>query len=249
MNRGRSPRRRKASATARLRPFWIPIVGIAVIAIAGGAFAVAWPGFEPKYVQVAGNRIVSRSEILAHAAVAGRVNMWLQNTGAMATRVRGIPYVDSVAVYRLPPATVVISVSERTPFAVVRSDERAVLVDRDLRVLQPAPDDSTLPQFVLKPGVVLEPGRFLTEPAAVALRDDYAAMIAARVVPLQLTFDQFGGLVAVVRGGVRILLGDDADLSKKLALVDPILAQVVRKQRRIAAVDLRAPATPVLVFK
>ena len=142
-----------------------------------------------------------------------------------------------------------ISVSERTPFAVVRSDERAVLVDRDLRVLQPAPDDSTLPEFVLKPGVVLEPGRFLTEPAAVALRDDYAAMIAARVVPLQLTFDQFGGLVAVVRGGVRILLGDDADLSKKLALVDPILAQVVRKQRRIAAVDLRAPATPVLVFK
>jgi cell division septal protein FtsQ len=220
-----------------------------VLAVAAGAFVVAWPGFEPERIEVTGNRIVPRAEILARAAVAGHVNMWLQNTGAMASRVGTIPYVAAVAVYRLPPATVAIAVKERTAFAIVRSDDRAVLVDRDLRVLQVAPDDSPLPQFVLKPGIALEPGRFLTEPAAIAMRDDYDAMIAARVVAVQLSFDKFGGLVATVRGGVRILLGDDADLSKKLALVDPILAQVVRKQRHVAAVDLRAPATPVLVFR
>jgi cell division septal protein FtsQ len=249
LNRVRSARRRKASPTARLRPFWIPIGVAGVVAVAVGAFAVAWPGFEPKHVQVTGNRILPRSEILARAAVAGHVNMWLQNTGAMATRIGEIPYVAAVGVYRVPPATILIAVKERTAYAVVRSDERAVLVDRDLRVLQAAPDDSALPRFVLKAGIALEPGRFLTEPSAIAMRDDYDAMIAARVVPVQLAFDKFGGLVATVRGGVRILLGDDADLSKKLVLVDPILAQVVRKQRRVAAVDLREPATPVLVFK
>jgi cell division protein FtsQ len=249
VNRGRTARRRKVSATARLRPFWIPIAVIGIIAVAAGAFVVAWPGFEPKYVAVTGNRLVPRSEILARAAVAAHINMWLQNTGAMATRIEAIPYVASVGVYRLPPASIVISVRERTPFAVVRSGQRVVLVDRDLRVLQDAPYDSTLPQFVLKPGVALDAGRFLTEPSAVAMRDDYDAMIAAHVVPLELSFDRFGGLVATVRGGVQILLGDDADLTKKLALVDPILAQIVRKQRHVSAVDLRAPGTPVLVFK
>ncbi len=249
MNRRQPARRRKASAAARLRPFWIPIAIIGVIAVGAGAFAVAWPGFEPKHVAVTGNRVVPQAEILSRAAIAAHVNMWLQNTGAMATRIGAIPYVASVGVYRLPPTSIVIAVRERTPFAVVRSDENAVLVDRDLRVLQDAPDDATLPQFVLEPGVALEPGRFLRERSAMALRDDYDAMIAAHVVPVQLSFDRFGGLVATVRGGVQILLGDDADLNKKLALVDPILAQVVRKQRHVSAVDLRAPATPVLVFK
>ncbi|MGA8533847.1 MAG: FtsQ-type POTRA domain-containing protein [Candidatus Tumulicola sp.] len=249
MSRPRSTRRRKASATARLRPFWIPLAVAGTIALAAGAFAVAWPGFEPRHVEVTGNQIVSRSEILARAAVASHVNMWLQNTGAMAQRIVAIPYVASARIYRLPPGTVYIAIKERKPFAVVRSDDGAVLVDRDLRVLQAAPDSPNLPEFVLTSNAVLEPGRFLTDAKAVALRDDYDAMIAARVVPLELSFDKFGGLVATVRGGVKILLGDDTDLNKKLALVNPILAQVVRQQQRVAAVDLRAPATPVLISK
>ena len=74
-------------------------------------------------------------------------------------------------------------------------------------------------------------------------------MIAAHVVPLELTFDRYGGLVATVRGGIRILFGDDADLEKKLTLVNPILSQLVRARGRVDAVDLRAPSTPVLVYK
>ncbi|MBV8148438.1 MAG: hypothetical protein JO092_05045, partial [Candidatus Eremiobacteraeota bacterium] len=45
------------------------------------------------------------------------------------------------------------------------------------------------------------------------------------------------------------LFGDDADLTKKAALVNPILAQVDRGRRRISALDLRAPGTPVVVYK
>ncbi|MBV8117318.1 MAG: FtsQ-type POTRA domain-containing protein [Candidatus Eremiobacteraeota bacterium] len=244
-----SPRRRKTSATARVRPFWIPIAIAGVLAAVAGAFVVAWPGFEPKQVIVTGNRVATRPEVLARARVVPHVNMWLQDTGAMATRVATIPYVARATVYRVPPNSIVIAIKERTPFAVVRSDERAVLVDHDLRVLQAALDDTSLVEFVVKPGVALEPGAFLRDPHIAQMRDDYDAMIAARVVPVELHFDHFGGLVATVRGGVAILLGDDSDLTKKLALVGPILAQVVRKQSRVAAVDLRAPATPVLVYK
>ena len=45
-----------------------------------------------------------------------------------------------------------------------------------------------------------------------------------------------------MRGGVRILLGSEEDFDKKLALVDPILSQLVRDRRRVEAVDLRAPS-------
>lgn len=244
---GPKGRRRKAPVTARLRPFWLPIAIAVLLCSAGAGFALTWSGFDPARVSVSGNRIVPAAEILARARVSRSVNMWLQNTGAMRRRVEAIPYVLSARVLRIPPATIAISVRERRPFAVVLASDEIAVVDRDLRVLAFG-DDPALPRMILPAGTVFEPGDFLHGPAQ-RLRADYDAMIAAHVVPLQLQYDAFGGLVATVRGGVRLLFGDETDLSAKLPLVDPILAQVVRKQRHVAAVDLRAPRTPVVDFK
>jgi cell division protein FtsQ len=243
------PRRRKASPASRLRPFWVPFAVVGLLALGTGGFVVAWPGFQPRYVEVTGNHIVPKDEILARAAVASNVNMWLQSPRAMSARIETIPYVAVAHVRRVPPATIAIAVTERIPFALVRSDDRAVLVDRSLRVLQPAVPDSVLPQFALAPDAALDVGRVLTQRSVLAMRDDYDAMIAAHLVPVELRFDRFGGLVATLRGGVAILLGDDANLSEKLSLIDPILAQVDRKGARVATIDLRAPNTPVVVYK
>lgn len=246
---GRPPARRRKSVAARLRPFWLPIaLTVLLFSIAAG-FSLTWSGFGPKNVLVTGNRIVPRDEILARASVERNVNMWLQNTGAMARRVEAIPYVESVGVFRLPPATLLVHVRERKPFATVDAGGETVVVDRDMRVLTLGTGDPSLPRFILPALPPPLPGEFLREPQAIGLRDDYNALIAAHVVALVLEYDRYDGLVATVRGGVRLLLGSDGDLDAKLPLIDPILAQVVRKQRRVAAVDLRAPRTPVIVFK
>lgn len=244
-------RRRKASPAARLRPFWVPIALGIIVLLGAVAFLVAWPGFDPRNLEVTGNRVVSRSDIIASAGVKPDINMWLQNTSAIARRVETIAYVATARVHRIPPTTMIIAVSERVPFATVRSGTQVVTVDRDLRVLQDGAVGSPveLPAFDLGPAGDLSPGSFLTSARAVALKNDYDAMIAAHVIPTSVGFDRYGGLVATVRGGIDIMLGDDADMAKKLSLIDPILAQVVRKERRVAAVDLRAPGTPVVVYR
>jgi len=53
--------------------------------------------------------------------------------------------------------------------------------------------------------------------------------------------------VAGTPRGVQLLLGDDEDLARKIALIGPILSQTAG--RRIAAIDLRAPGTPVVVYR
>jgi cell division protein FtsQ len=247
--KGVASRRRKRSTARRLRPFWIPLSLVGILAVAAVTFVVLYPGFDPKSVVVTGNRVVPSAEIVHTAGVNMGVNMWLQNGRAIAKRVEAIPYIDVARVHRFPPATVIVSVTERVPYAVVVSDAQSVLVDRHLRVLAPEYDATTLPQFTLPPGVALDPGTFVTRRDLNAMATDYDTMIAAHVVPLQLEYDKLGGLVATVRGGVKILLGDDEDLTKKLPLVDPILAQVVRKERRVSEVDLRAPGTPVVVYR
>ncbi|HVA34378.1 MAG TPA: FtsQ-type POTRA domain-containing protein [Candidatus Baltobacteraceae bacterium] len=245
----KSKKRRRVSATRRLRPFWIVIVLVAIVLVGGGAFVLAWPGFAPDDVVVSGNVLVPRAEIVQRARISMHTNMWLQNTGAIARRVETIPDVAVAHVSRVPPATVRVWVRERVPFALVRSGKQSVVVDRDLRILTPQHEVPVLPVFEIGAAADLTPGVFLTQGNAVALRDDYDALLKARVVPARLGFDRWGGLVATMHDGVRVLLGDDGDLEKKLVLVDPILSQVVRNQRRVATVDLRAPNTPVVVYK
>jgi cell division protein FtsQ len=241
-------RRTRSSPARRLRPFWIVLVaGCGAAAVAVG-FAASWPGFDPRTIIVSGNHGVSRDEIVYRAAISPRINMWLQDPRAIARRIETIPDVASVRVQRLPPATIELSVTERKPFAVVRWGGGNAVVDRDLRVLSQPASDAGLPVMAVPlPGA--SPGAFLHQPPVLALRNDYDALVAAGVIAQELEFDRFGGLVAALRGGTRVLLGDDADLDKKAALINPILAQIQRAGRRVSALDLRAPGTPVVVYK
>jgi cell division protein FtsQ len=242
-------RRRKPSAAARIRQFWMPIGLLGVLAVAAGAFAATWSGFDPKNVEVTGNRRVPTADVLRAAAIAPHVSIWLQNAHAMARRIESIPYIGAVWIHRIPPASVRIAVTEREPFAVVQSAPESAVVDRSLRVLEVATGDESLPVLILRPDLELRPGAFALTRDAVELRDACEAMAARQIAPRSIAFDRYGGLVVTLRDGLRLLIGQESDLGQKLTLVDAILAQVVRGQRRVAAIDVRAPAAPVIVYR
>lgn len=242
-------RRRHPSLAARVRPFWMPIAVLTTVVLAALGAAAMWPGFYPRSVVVVGNHRVARAEILAHARIVRGRSMWLQNTGAMATRIAAIPQIARVTIHRIPPDAIRIAVTERQPFAVLRSGTQSVVVDHELRVLSPSVGDEYLPQFVVHPGFAVSDGQFVTARDALALRDAYDAIAAKRLTVAALTLDPYGGLIVTLQGGLRVLLGQQTELPQKLALVEAILTQVVRTQRRVAAIDVRAPGTPVIVYR
>lgn len=241
--------RKKKSAASRLRPFWFLIVLVTIFAAFGACYAGTWPGFFPKRIAISGNRVVSAQEISTRAHIVADANVWLQNTRAAQQRIEAIPYVKEAAVHRTLPANVRIVVTERSPYALLKSASQIVLVDRDLRVLEQAGEPRALPEFVVRSAAVPADGAFINDPAVRRLRDDYEALTQAHVVVRSLSYDKFGDLVATMHGGVRLLLGDDADVRKKAALIGPILSQVASGGRRIAAVDLRVPKTPVVEYR
>ncbi len=250
MKAGPTPRRRKPSAASRVRRFWIVALAIVLFLGAAAAGAALWPGFYPREIAISGNRVVTRLEIVERAGVLPNVNMWLQNPRAIAARVEAIPYVLSASVHRLPPATIAIAIAEREPYATLRSGTRWALVDRDLRVLETAAGPlAALPELDAVPDLALAPGTSLSDTDTVALRDDYDAIAAAHVDAASVGRDKFGGLEATLRDGVELKLGSEEDLPRKLALVGPILTQVGHGGRELASIDLRAPSTPVVVYR
>lgn len=242
-------KRVKPSATARIRPFWIMILFAGLLSVAAGAFLTMWSGFDPSQVAVTGNRRVPSSEILRVADIPRNQSIWLDDTRAIAARIRAIPFVGTVSIHRLPPASFTIAVSERVPFATLTSDGQSAVVDRALRVLSPAPGGDPLPSFVLSLHRSLTPGAFVTAREAVILRDVYTTMLSNGLTPATLSFDPYGDVIATIAGGPRLLLGEPNDLGRKVRLINAILAQVVRRQLSVSAVDVRAPSTPVVVYR
>lgn len=242
-------KRVKRSAAARIRPFWIMFALAGILSVAAGAFFTMWSGFDPSHVAVTGNRRVSSSEILRVADIPANRSIWLDNTKAIAARIRTIPYVGKASIHRLPPASLTIAVSERAPFAVLRSDGRIAVVDRELRVLSPAAGDELLPAFVLTLHGSLAPGTFVTARDASVLRDVYTTMASGGLTPAMLAFDRYGDVIAEVSGTPRLLLGQPDDIGRKVRLITAILAQVVHRRQSVSAIDVRAPATPVVVYR
>lgn len=242
--------RRPRSVVSRLRPFWLLAALAVALVFAGAYWAVRWKGFEPTHVRITGNRMVSAQEILTRARIAWHTNIWLQNTGAVAQRITAIPYIRTATVYRSFPADLQIEVTERQPYARVTYANGIALVDSDLRLLEYGDVWPALPSLV-PPHLVDGPsaGTFIRDASVQRLRADYETLLGRHVATVSLRYDRFGDLVAVTQQHVTLLLGDDDDLRKKAALVQPILSQVHASGKRIGALDLRAPATPVVRYR
>jgi len=214
----------------------------------GGYYAATWSGFYPKRISVTGNRAVASSEILARAAIVRTQNLWLQSASKAERRIETIPDVKTASVHRKLPADVAIDVTERKAFAQVRTPSGTAVVDGELRVLE-ASDTPALPVLSITKDEDLRPGRFLTTQSLRELRADYERLRKSALPVRELSLDKYGGLIATLTDRVVVQFGEDADLEKKASLVDPILSQVGQQHRAIRALDLRAPSTPVVVYK
>lgn len=238
--------RRRRPKAAALKPFWFVGSAVLLVAVVAGYFIVSWPGFRVHAVRVTGNQIVPTAQILAQARIDRRRNIWLQSTGAMARRIELIPYVLTAHVHRGFPADVTIAIVERRPFAVVESAGEEALVDDQMRVLDDdTSGDGTLPTIELSPAVPLAPGRFLTQPSALAMR---AALLSLRAhgVNAERIDDDAGDVTAVLSGGVRVLLGDEANAGAAIPLIAPIMTRFTLLGRYVGTLDLRSPSTPVV---
>lgn len=185
MKKGRpQPRRRRASPARRLRPFWFLIAIAVVLAGIGGYVLATWPALYPHTIEVDGNHTVLKQAIMDRAQIDLSKNMWLQNTGAMVARVESLPYIDRAVIHRQPPDTIVITVTERTPYAFVDDRGERVTIDHRLRVLQNgAPPDlaDSLPAFVLVLPQAAAVGTTIDDPDLQTLVGDADALAAAHL--------------------------------------------------------------------
>lgn len=250
MSASAKPRRRtKPSIAVHVRTFWLIALLVACVGIALGVAFVNAPQLRVRSVDadVPPNGPVTKSAVIATAAIDPTASLWLLDTGAIRRRLEAIPYVATAAVHRrqFPQPAVQLAVTLRRPTGCVNMPGGSVTIDATERVLQTGCAAAALPRVDAGAGAAVAPGRTLTAPDVNLLLADartIGALIPVRIVRR----DRFGGLQAVDSHGVLLEFGADADLPAKLALVEPIRRSAAG--RPLKAIDLRAPATPVIEF-
>ncbi len=247
--RARTGRRTKPSVLRRLRVFWLFIVVVLPLCVYGGYRLATWKIFEPKSIDVTGNVHVPAAEVLRLAAIRHGENVWLLNKGAAEHRIESIPWVRVAQIHRSLPARVRIVIAERRPAACLISSGAEYLVDEGAHVIESSCPAGDLVRVAFPPVGAQRPGAVLDARLLARMLADAAILRSAQLDATVVGLGRFGGLDVRLRDGVRVRFGDDADLARKAGLVRPIESAYEGRLDEIAAIDVRAPRTPVVQLR
>jgi cell division protein FtsQ len=193
--------------------------------------------------RVSGEVQTPAADVLRAAGLVGHPLMIDLALGRSASAIARLPWIASARVRRSWPDTVIVTVTERVPAAVITG----MLVDASGRVLSIAPgftplltvgaDRGQTPSPLPKPGGVVpptyRPGLLVVTAVPPALRPHIGSVLVGPDATVRLS----------LVGGALAVLGDTSDLAQKLEAVLTIVARVRIGQ---VAIDVTVPSAPVL---
>jgi len=221
-----------------------------VVLVTGGCYLV-WTGyqwaahsetFQVVGVDVTGARHLSKDELQNIAGAFTGQSIFKISLDEAVLRARALPWVRDVRLYRRLPNRISMTVSERTPAAVLDSGRGRYLIDEEgvVIVREVVSDAQTLPTIAIgncraQPGHAVDSGA-LTE--AFALLTEIAHRGGWRAADVTIRANSAETL-AVVYGGHEFRVGN-GNYGEKLRRLGEILSDVQRRGLTIAYVDLRA---------
>jgi cell division septal protein FtsQ len=90
-------------------------------------------------IEVDGNDLVSKKEILKLARIRKNDNIWRVDLKAAENRILSNPWIGAVSVFRRHPDAIRIQLEEKKPIALLKSDGRFYALDRELTLLPANP--------------------------------------------------------------------------------------------------------------
>jgi cell division protein FtsQ len=189
-------------------------------------------GFRIGSIALAGQKQLSREEVLTTAGITGRTSLLFLDAAAARERLKTNPWIAEATVLKLYPDRLQVKVTERQPFALWQKDNRLSVIAEDGTVLEP---------FVAR--------RFTGLPLVVGAG---AEARAKEILALIGRYPEIGTsvsasvLVAERRWNLRLKNGVDirlpeADVEHALETLVTLDRQKKLLSRDITAIDLRLP--------
>jgi cell division protein FtsQ len=214
-------------------------VALAIAVVVSLVAATHTSMFSAKAIRVRGAHHLTKGEILRLSGLERGVNVFHLDPGAVAERIERDPWVARATVTKDLPSTVILTVRERVPVAIVNDGSVERLVGDDGGLLDVGAP-STLPRIVADEGATTsDPDAVRAAARAVsAIRPGVRRLIALVVLRPE------GELALELRSGVRVTYGPAVDVSSKAQALAAMLRYAERTGARFTTIDVSAPTAP-----
>ncbi|MGZ8624514.1 MAG: cell division protein FtsQ/DivIB [Actinomycetota bacterium] len=235
-----------AGVRTALTRVWRPLaVACAALALVASILMLTRSGvFHVRRVEVDGAAHLSRAEVVRLSAITKSDNaIWL-DAGAAESRLTGSPWVADAEVKVDLPWTVTITVTERSPIAVLERGATEVLLAADGTLLG-AGRRAGLPVIEASPTSIGSAGSVPLQGIARALEAlpaDLRALVRRVEIGAPL------GLELFLSDGVRISYGSPRAFEQKARAITDVLTWVGEAGERIRLVNVSAPSAPAVVL-
>jgi cell division protein FtsQ len=235
---------RAAGAFAVVRRAWRPLaVAAAVLVIAGGALALTRTGaFHVRSIEVEGASHLPRREVVRLAGISLKDNaVWLDDAAAE-HRLESDPWVETAEVRIDLPWTVTLTVTERSPVAIVDRGGDTTLVAGDGTNLGRVDGRADLPRIEVPP-------TWVDEQAGSDI-DQVAAAIGAMGEELRSRIGRVtlgpAGIELLLKDGVRVVYGSAADAPAKARAISQVLEWMETSGVQVRSLSVSAPSAPAV---
>jgi cell division protein FtsQ len=234
----RSEVRRFTRRTRRRRITGVVTVICLLVLFGLVAAAIYSPLLALKRIEITGTSRVNKQTVLN--AVDGQLGtpLALLDFGRIRAELSTFPLIRSYVTESVPPDTLVIRISERTPIALLQTAAGYSVIDAAGVVLQ---DASTRPAGL----PLLTGSAALTKNAAFAASVDVLLSLSPDILAKvdSITAQTTDNVTLTLVGGATVLWGSD----EQSALKGRVLSTLIADQPGAARYDVTAPTTPVFV--
>ena len=241
----RDERERRRRGLARRRLLVVLALGALLSAIVWGLVGL-WRGpvFSIKKVVVVGTTRLTRAAVIKEAAIPSDATLLRVSAKRIEDRLTSDPWVASAHVSRTFPSTLVVTIVERTPAALVDAGGTALwLVDKDGYWLGPRSVNDTGAIVTIRDIVGLAPKAGIRSASSelrnaltvlAGLSEQLRAMIKTISAP---TVDTTALITA---GDIQIFVGGSDNIAKK----DLIARDILSRQKKVVYVNVRVVERP-----
>ena len=232
----------KVETQIRRHPLGLPAIVLvaALVLIVGGYGLTFSPLFRAKIVRIEGERRLGERQVMRLAGVEPGVNVFHLDAAEVQRRLEADPRVAAASVTRHLPSTVVISVTERVPVAVVADGLGGVeLVGADGVAMGSAAGKQDLPAVGTADGSQPTAADLISGAAAAAAM---ASTLRPQVEIVAVATD--GSLRLTLRSGVVVSYGPAEKLDEKGLALEAVLRWAQQQGEPVRSVDVSVPAAP-----
>lgn len=224
---------------------------------AGGYYFLSLPLWKITDVAVGGAQMLVPEEIKDLSGVPLSENLFLTSFARTRENLRKITAIKAFSLYRIPPGTVIIKITERKPIAVLVFANKSAVIDEDGYILNRNPSLTlNVPNMTELPVISgLGTGEYNGEESI----DPQASRLIAEIITelssllgsrhLQLATGGFDRISFSLDDILLVKVGRNEDIRRKMEVFRALLPEIEGRWDKVAYVDVRYPETPVIKFK